>query len=355
MPDETSFRFNPLRGIPRKKSHPAIHIILFAFTVLTTVIAGTAWAFKDYTEAYNWHYGITYSILILTFLSSHEFGHYFAARYHKVDATLPYYIPAPNFIMPFGTFGAVIRTRTAISSKIALFDIGAAGPLAGFIVSVGFLIYGLMTLPGIEYIYNIHPEYLFKYGGKIPKTNLFFGDTALFSILAKYFANPAGFLPPMNEIYHYPFLCVGWFGLFVTSLNLLPIGQLDGGHILYAMFGKRQGIIARFVWWGMIVIGIGSLLNLLILLLQDDSPGRILIFLRNNILPGLNWLKNVVPWYFETWTGWIFWAILTRIVIKLDHPQIGDDKPLGSARTILGWLIIVIIFLCFSYNGIYII
>ena len=332
-----------------------IHILLFVVTFFSTALAGVQWANKDFTELLNWHYGLTYAVLIMTFLTAHEFGHYIAARLHKIDSTLPFYIPIPiPYINFFGTMGAVIKTRTPFTSRKALFDVGVAGPIAGFVVSFTFLCIGLLTLPSKEFIYSIHPEYLRLAGGAIPATGLHFGDTLLYEIMTKLLANPNGFLPPMNEIYHYPFLNVGWFGLFVTALNLIPIGQLDGGHVVYAMFGKKwHSLIARVFWWTMLIIGFGTLLSLLHESLQTDYPGKFYIFFQDLLYNPLNWLKHNFPWYMEGWGGWLFWALITKFLIKLDHPVIEDDEKLGTIRTILGWCAIAILILCFSYNGIY--
>lgn len=339
----------------QRKSPFWVHLLLFALTFITCMIAGAQWGMKNYLDLNNWHYGLTYAILIITFLSAHEFGHYFASKFHRVDASLPYFIPAPfPEIMLFGTFGAVIVTRSPIPNRKALFDIGVAGPLAGFVVALAFLIIGLQTLPPKEFIYSIHPEYLVHFGGKIPQTGLHFGDTLLYSLLASLFANPQGWLPPMNEIYHYPFLCVGWFGLFVTTLNLLPFGQLDGGHVVYAMFGKLQYRIGKIAWWLLIVIGIGSLLGSISTLLSDfDMPNRFYIWLQDNLLPLLKQLRSFLPWFFDSWGGWLFWAVFTRLLIKIPHPYIPETQTLGIGRKILGWIAIIIFFLSFSLNGIY--
>ena len=331
-----------------------LNIVLFCVTIVTTIVAGTMWANKDFTDLNNWHYGLEYSFLILLFLTAHEFGHYFAARKHNVDSTLPYYIPMPfPFFINFGTFGAVIKTRSPINSRKALFDIGIAGPLAGFVVCVTYLIIGLSTLPGKEFIYQIHPEYLTLYNGEIPTTSLHFGDTLMYYLMSQVFANPNGWLPPMNDIYHYPLLNVGWFGLFVTTLNLLPFGQLDGGHITYAMFGKNQGRIARIVWWVILIIGIGSLLHTLYLFILEDFPNSLDSWLFGAIFPVLEWIKNTIPFYMDGWGGWLFWALITRFYIKLDHPQLIDYTALTDNRKLLGWISIIILLLSFSYNGIY--
>jgi membrane-associated protease RseP (regulator of RpoE activity) len=331
-----------------------IHIALFLVTFLTCTIAGTQWAYKDFLDISNWHHGLTYAVLIMAFLSAHEFGHFFASRYHGVDASLPYFIPMPlpYIIINFGTFGAVIKTRSPVPSRRALFDIGVAGPIAGFIVCFAFLLYGLQTLPPIEYLYNIHPEYLAN-GGEIPEKSLFFGDTLMYWIMSELFANPDGFLPPMNEIYHYPFLNVGWFGLFVTTLNMLPMGQLDGGHVTYAMFGRRHAKIARTAWWIIIIIGMGSLLGMLHEAFRMENSSPVFHFFKGIFMPPLQWISENAPFVFRGWFGWIFWAAITKFFIKLDHPPVQDNEPIGATRMAIGWAALAILFLSFSYNGIY--
>ncbi len=338
------------------KKKYAIHILLFVITFFTTTLAGVQWLMKDFTNPANWVYGLSYSIPLLLFLSAHEFGHYFAAKYHNVKATLPYYIPIfLPFFVNFGTFGAVIKTQSPIPNRKALFDIGVAGPIAGFIVSLGILIYGLYNLPPIDYIYSIHPEYLTQYNGAIPGNGLHFGDTLLYFILSELFANPNGFLPPMNEIYHYPFLCVGWFGLFVTALNLIPIGQLDGGHITYAMFGNQHRKIARSAWWLMFMMGLFSLLGGLETLLREDMNNTAFELMKLLIYPPLKFIRENLPWLYSSWEGWLIWAIITKFFIKLDHPPIYDSEELSPGRKKLGWIAILILISSFSYNGIYII
>ncbi len=334
-----------------------VFITLLLSTFLTCMIAGTQWAFKDYLEVSNWHYGVQYSILILTFLSAHEFGHYIAARIHNVKATLPFYIPIPlTFTINFGTLGAVIKTKTPIPDKNALFDIGVAGPLSGFIVASSFLIYGLTTLPGIEFIYNLHPEYIDYFGGQIPEKGLFFGDTLFYNLLASTIGSKSGFLPPMNEIYHYPFLNVGWFGLFVTALNLLPMGQLDGGHIIYSMFGKKvHKILAKSTFYILLIIGIGALLGEIHLLLSDSFNNQALIILKSVLYPPLDFIKQHFPIAYKGWIGWLLWALIARFGIKLNHPPVYNESPINYKRKIIGYIAIVILITSFSFNGIYII
>lgn len=339
--------------VPARKERPILHLVLFLLTVLSTTMAGTQWVGKNPYEISNWIYGIPYSVLLLLFIASHEFGHYFAARYHRVDVSLPYFIPIPFvFLFPFGTMGAVIRIRSPIQNRNVLFDIGVAGPLAGFVVSVAILIAGFLTLPGPEYIYQIHPEYLTQFNGQIPSWGLYFGDIPLYHLLAG-IAPEGAFIPPMNEMYHYPFLCVGWFGLFVTALNLIPLGQLDGGHILYALLGNAHRKVARILWWSMLLLGMGPVAQYLYEILQIDSPDRIFTWIQTLLLPILQWIHDVVPWYFQAWGGWIIWALLIRWFIGIEHPPVADAAPLTKGRQMLGWLALLIFFLSVAYNGIY--
>ncbi len=291
-------------------------------TLFTATLAGVQWLNKDFLELTNLPLGVPYSILLVLMLGSHEFGHYIAARIHKVDATLPYFIPFPSlygFLVPFGTLGAVIRVRSAIPSRKATFDIGASGPIAGFIVSCAILVVGFRTLPGIDYLYSIHPEYAQM--TSIPATGLTFGRSILFTAIERIFAPAGAFVPPMNEIYHYPFLCVGWFGLFVTALNLIPIGQLDGGHIIFAMFSTKHQRIGQIA---------------LILLLIFGALGT---------LPLLGYDFNY------GWVGWLFWAIVLTLFLRramFARPPIEDMSSLSLSRTIVGWICILIFVISFS-------
>jgi membrane-associated protease RseP (regulator of RpoE activity) len=156
----------------------------------------------------------------------------------------------------------------------------------------------------------------------------------------------------MNEIYHYPFLCVGWFGMFVTSLNMLPMGQLDGGHITFAMFGSKQSIIARISWWIIFSLGIGSFLGWFYEQIVVESPGEFYTTIQSILLPTFLWIKLHAPWIYNGWNGWLFWALITRFFIKLDHPPVSGDS-IGPIRMILGWLSLCIFVVTFAYNGIY--
>jgi membrane-associated protease RseP (regulator of RpoE activity) len=310
-----------------------LHLSLFILSLYTTTLAGVAWSGHDPFELSNFGYGLEYSLLLLLFLSAHEFGHFIAARIHGVDVTLPYYIPFPGTMMGmmpnFGTFGAVIRTRQRIPSRSIIFDIGVAGPIAGFVVCIIILAIGFATLPGIEYLQSIHPDYPLVHAA--PGGELSFGKTILYSLMEKVFANHNGYIPPMSEMYHYPMLCVGWFGLFVTALNLLPVGQLDGGHLMYGLFPKA---IHR-------IIGIVTVVILAVL-----SIPELVIGLAGNSLPKwLEWLEHVA---IPGGSSWIFWVVMIVFVIKFRHPAALDESPMDFKRIAVGILTIVIFVLSFT-------
>lgn len=303
--------------------HPLFHLLLFLITFITTVIAGTEWA-----TGTNGPYdlsalliGLPYSLSALFILATHEFGHYFAAKFHKVKATLPYFIPIPPIpqFFNFGTMGAVIKTKSEIPTNKAMFDIGVAGPIAGFIASLIVLIYGFTHLPPVDYILAIHPDYFQPDYGKNTIT-LQFGNNLLFVFLQNLLTESGDFIPPMTEVYHYPYLMTGWFGLLITSMNMIPVGQLDGGHIVYSMFGSKiQEAVASV-----------SLICLVIL----GSLGVVDSLLELNIGFG--------------WSGWIFWAIILFLIIKVKHPPVRNFSELDSNRKMIGYLSLFILFISFS-------
>ncbi len=307
-----------------KKNNYVLHIGLFLLTFITTTIAGAEWL-RGSDAPYTIEFllkGLPYSISILFIITCHEFGHYFAARYHKVDATLPYYIPFPSIpylFINFGTMGAVIRTKSPIYTKKAMFDIGVAGPIAGFIACLIVLIYGFTHIPGTDYILSIHPDYFSpEYGTNA--MGLQFGNTLLFSFFKMIFVHPEQFFPPMTEVYHYPFLCVGWFGLLITAMNMIPIGQLDGGHISYTLFGEDSHFKIAVV--SFIILFVFGILGF-----ADE-------YLELNLGIG--------------WAGWLLWSLVLYFIIKLKHPSIPDQTELDSNRKILGYVSFFIFVICFS-------
>jgi len=307
----------------KEKKNYLLHIGLFIITFITTTIAGVQWT-TGMAGPYDSNHlllGLPYSLSILFILTCHEFGHYFAAVYHKVKATFPYYIPFPPipFFLNFGTMGAVIKTKTPVPTKKAMFDIGVAGPIAGFVACLIVLIYGFTHVPGKEYLIAIHPDFNTpEYGnGEI---NLVFGNTLLFSFFKTIFVSPGQFFPPMSEVYHYPYLCVGWFGLFITAMNMIPIGQLDGGHIGYTIFGKETHFKIAVVSFSILfVLGV------------------------------LGIIESTLDFHIGFgWSGWLFWAVILYFIIKIEHPPIHDDTELDFKRKIIGYFSFFVLIISFS-------
>lgn len=234
--------------------------------------------------------GLRFSLASLFILLCHELGHYLACRYYRLPATLPYFLPAPIGI---GTFGAFIRIRGAIRSKAVLFDVGVAGPIAGFVALLPFLIYGVAhSEPAIVLRVPESSATMFLY---LP------GKSLLYSVLVQIFHGPL----PANAILNpHPFALAAWVGCFATMLNLLPLAQLDGGHLLYAVVGRRQFRIARLLWFVLLAGG----------------------FL---------------------WPGWFLWSLIV-LVMGLRHPPVVDEaEPLDRRRRWLAIAALAIFVLCF--------
>jgi membrane-associated protease RseP (regulator of RpoE activity) len=231
-----------------------------------------------------------YSLPVLTILGAHELGHYFACRYYGVNSSLPYFLPMPLFMT--GTLGAVIRIRQPIPGKRALFDIGIAGPIAGFVVLIPFLIAGIQLSEVIRIPANA--------GG--PE----FGEPLLFKALAWL---RFGQVADGYTINGHPMVFAAWFGMLATALNLFPIGQLDGGHISYAVLGRRSTLVT-----------IGMVLCLI----------------------GLTFLS-------QTWILWTVLTIAMLIVLGPHHPRVWDeDVPLDPVRFWLALFAVIMFILCFT-------
>ena len=203
-----------------------IHLGLFLATLATTWLVGMA-HYQSFLGGLSgefpdvsWTSGVWYSAGVLGILGAHEFGHYFMCRRYGVNATLPYFIPAPTLV---GTFGAVIRIRDGFPSRAALFDIGVAGPIAGFVVLVPLLIVGMSWSTIVRVPENFEGMVL--------------GTPLLFDLAARLFFDS---LPEGHSLNIHPLVFAAWFGMLATALNLLPFGQLDGGHLMYALIGRRS-------------------------------------------------------------------------------------------------------------------
>ena len=267
-----------------------IHWILFLLTIFTTLFSGAIMeGAQIYSNPLEIFKGIPFSFTLLFILGTHEFGHYYYAKKHKVDATLPYFIPAPPFLFLIGTFGAFIKIKSPIYRKDALLQIGAAGPIAGFIIAVPALVIGLLLSEVIE--------------KKDIQGAIILGDSILMKVLT--FITHPGLLESQDIMLH-PIAFAGWIGLLVTMLNLLPIGQLDGGHIAYAMLGEKQDIIGKLAFLLLIPLSFFSI-------------------------------------------NWLIWGILLLLLMRsVKHPPIQDiHVPLSYKDKRIGYACLIIFILCF--------
>ena len=364
-----------------KREHRTIliQIALFIATVITATLAGAEWLYGKsiFLEGYQWSdfvSGLEYSIPFLGILTVHEFGHYFMARYHRVKSSLPYYLPLPPLPLSIGTMGAMIRLRQKVYSKRQTFDIGIAGPLAGFVATLIVLFYGFTHLPDRDYIFTIHPEYKqygYDYAEKVYTTandqvaDVVLGTNLLFMFFEKFVADPER-MPNPHELMHYPWLFAGFLSLVFTSLNLMPVGQLDGGHVVYGLFGFRIhriiasiAFIAFLVYSGIGVIDVRQPASDLMLWL---AGGALFLY---TVLTGLRLqpkttvmtaflmlaLFVVVNWFFpdaKGYSGWILFALLLGRFVGITHPRSEIEEPLDTKRIILGWIALIIFVISFS-------
>jgi membrane-associated protease RseP (regulator of RpoE activity) len=278
-----------------------LHLLLFALTLLSTTAVGARLAFNfdqnrptyvedlwlaitSIAQPETLFAGLPFSLTLLTILLAHEMGHYLTCRYYGIDASLPYFLPAPTLI---GTFGAFIRIRSAIPTRRQLFDVGISGPLAGFALVIPALAIGLAyskIIPGI----GVQGDFVFSTPG-------------VMRVLQ-------GWIMPgvsAGDILVHPIARAAWAGVFATALNLMPIGQLDGGHILYSFVGDHHKLLTRIFVAGLLPLG-----------------------------------------FFYSWS-WIFWAALI-FFFGMRHPRLYDKAPLGRGRAELAVLALVIFIASFS-------
>jgi len=230
-------------------------------------------------------HGLPFALTLITILLVHEAGHYLMCVRHGVNASLPYFVPAPPLFPLVGTFGAFIRIRSRFPNRMALFDIGAAGPWAGFVVALIATVVGL----SLSTVLPVAPESAVE-----------LGDSLLTKLLTRLVLD----VDPTRVALH-PIALAGWFGLFVTSLNLIPVGQLDGGHVLYAAFGRTKfvpSLLVAFLFW----LGLTH------------------------------------------WPGWMLWAFILTALIFIGHPTTNDDpRPLDPARFVSALATLVMFVLTF--------
>jgi membrane-associated protease RseP (regulator of RpoE activity) len=289
-------------------SQNRINFFLFALTILATLMAGLLLSYAfiypsaaedpdfilTYSHLVQWEVmknGLLFCAAILSFLTAHEMGHYLACRKYGVDATLPYYIPVPTL---FGTMGAFIKIKSPIPSRKALFDIGAAGPLAGFVLTVPWMYLGL------------------KWSHVIPAkpslSKFYLQDPLLTQLLVKIsgLEIPAGY-----EISAHPVYLAAWFGAIATAINLIPVGQLDGGHIIYSVFTKQANRLYKLAF-------------------------------------GLTFLIGAGAFIIENYPGWVLWILIVFFLMRKGHPPTLDDSiNVGTGRYILAIISMFIFIITF--------
>lgn len=359
----------------------ALHIGLFLLTFVTTTLAGSEWVHgvSIWSGSYTWQNflaGIPYSGSFLFILSVHEFGHYFTAIYHRVKVSLPYYIPLPPMLFMIGTLGALIRLRSRVPSKQQTFDIGIAGPLAGLVAALIVLWYGFATLPPPEYIFQFHPEYEqygLDYANHVYSSeymakgtvDVYVGKNILYYLFEQFVGDPAR-VPNVHEIMHYPYLLAGFLALVITSINLLPLGQLDGGHILYGLLGfKRHRQVARVVFIAFVFY---AGLGLIKLIGPDSDPlwyGALYLGFLYMALMGLRFSPQdtlmvasaifagqvALSWWLPAavgYQGWLLFIFVIGRFIGVEHPPNEIEEPLSQGRQWLGWFAVLVFVLTFA-------
>jgi membrane-associated protease RseP (regulator of RpoE activity) len=269
--------------------NPLVNLVLFLVTCVSTLVAGSGafLSFDPFTEPARLLQGVPFAFTLLSILGTHEFGHYFTARHYGASVSLPYFIPAPPPFI-FGTLGAIIKMRSPARDKNSLFDIAAAGPFAGLVIAIPALLLGLSW----SRVIPIPPG-----GG-----TLVFGDSLLMRFLVFL---TFGSIPEGRDVLIHSVGLAGWVGLFVTALNLFPVGQLDGGRIAYALFGThhRKVSMATFA----LLLALGALTQSM---------------------------------------NWVVWAALLFFMIGFHHsPPIDDLTPLSPGRRVVGYLSFVLLVL----------
>jgi membrane-associated protease RseP (regulator of RpoE activity) len=286
---------------------------MFCATVFTTLYFGGLWEDPNGNTQEHLRAGIPFALPLLAILLSHEFGHFFTAMVHGVPASPPYFIPFPSLV---GTLGAVIRMRGPMPSRKALIDIGASGPLAGAVVALPILVYGLMHShlgPSPVPAHGLPPQtplwwaMNWLHGQPIlgaSSVNVLQEGPSLLYVLVRH--SIFGKLPPGQDVFLHPTAFAAWFGLLVTALNLLPVGQLDGGHVLFALSGRRAQTIGRGILVALVILGLVA------------------------------------------WVGWLLWAFIGWRIVGTSHPPVTDpDEPVGAPRVAIAWMAFVLFVLTF--------
>ncbi|MDT8394879.1 MAG: site-2 protease family protein [bacterium] len=277
----------PYKDVTPPKESRRLPVLLFFLTGLTTTFAGALQrGINPMAEPLGFFKGLPFSVTLLAILMVHEISHFLSSRAHGVPSTLPFFIPAPSII---GTFGAVIRMKGAIWDRRALLDIGASGPIGGFILALPALILGFAMSEVVP-------------GGGLGEGGLVLGDSILVAAVGRIIL---GEIPAGADVILHPVAFAGWIGMFVTSLNLLPVGQLDGGHISTAMFPRHSITVARVVHFSLLFMGV----------------------------------------FF--WEGWLIWALFLVFIGVRHPPVLLPHITLDRKRVRIGYAALVIFVLTF--------
>ena len=302
VPEEPTIVIPPTPSTRLRREPWGRYLVLFVLTLLSTTQAGGL-HYVSFTTAFSDRipqmpifslllHGLWYSVSILAILGCHELGHYYACRYYRVDSSRPYFLPVPFLLT--GTLGAFIRIRAPIPGKRALFDIGIAGPIAGFLVAVPVLLIGMHLSDVVKLPTSFRGE-VFE-----------LGEPLLFKA-AEWLT--FGSIPDGYSVNMHPMAFAAWFGMLATALNLFPIGQLDGGHISYAVLGRRSTVVT------MVMVP---------------------------CLIGLSFVSS----------SWVVWTVLTVGMLLLfgpRHPRVTDEEvPLDRSRLWLAAFAVLMFVLCFT-------
>ncbi|WP_435067549.1 site-2 protease family protein [Haloplanus sp. C73] len=303
-PYETAVVATPADG--RIHGVPWTNIALFAATVLSTLFVGAlAWYYIPAADlASNPLLALRawpFTAAVLGVLTTHELGHYVAGRYHGVDVSLPYLIP---FVVPFGTLGAIIRMRGTMPDRKTLFDIGVAGPLAGLAATI------VVTAIGLSLDPMTLPQRVVESSGQV----IVFNDPPLLDLIATALDQPTSYADPAKTVH--PVIIGGWVGMFFTVLNLLPVGQLDGGHMVRAMLGRRQETLASLV--PLALFGLAGYLYYVRDLAINESVGL-----------------------------WALWGVFATVIAYNGPAHPADERPLGWKRQLVGLVTFGLGALCF--------
>src|SRR6478735_9125614 len=302
---------------PQEPTKYGLPLFLFVLTAISVFWTGATDADPTLGESLDprriveiWR-GWQFAVPLLAILIAHESGHYIAARWHRVPASLPFFIPLPR-LSPFGTMGAIIGMSGRIRSRVALLDIGAAGPLAGMVVALPVLAIGLSKSPILPNSEHYTQE----------------GQSLLYMLMKRVFAGP---IPDGSDVQLHVTAMAGWVGLLITMINMLPWGQLDGGHIAYALFGEQQHAIARWVRRSLLALFAFNLIRFMGPVLTHKSSLGVGLALANSVF----WL---------IWFG--FTGLIAAISGGADHPPF-EPGQLGQGRRAVAWLCLIMFLLLF--------